>query len=184
MEPQTPVQNEACTQVGSLRVAILGLAMFGFMLLWSNMRGDLPNCDVRLGSRSRIHPEGARHALFTVWRRTQIRYQPTIERLAMNIDRFQDSLVEFRQRIELRRTARRQHRSLTVDAIKAMKQIDFNRWQRVSGELFDDAERQMHQMTLNSMQNLIENTYDQVQMMRIELPRISADIQRDDRTTK
>lgn len=171
-------------QSGSLRVAILGVAIFGFMFLWSNMQGDLPAPEVTLAAKPRLHPDAARHALFTFWRRTQIRYQPTVERLSLNLNRLNNELVEFGRRIKLRRTARKNHRSVAVTAIRSLQRIDSGRMYLRLVELIGHSERNLQETVLASVRDLIDGTVHRMHSLRIELPRISAGLSDDDRTTK
>lgn len=185
MDATIPARNGSATPNGSLRIALLGLAMFGFMALWSNMRGDLPVPEVTLSkAASRIHPTAAREACHTVWRRTCIRYQPLCAELAIQIQYVRREIVDFHARVELRRLlTRRPHRSLNLYAVRALSRVDLQMAKSEIVRLVDRAEQQLRTAAADSFHAILNESADRIQSLRLNLPRISRE-DRNDTTTR
>ncbi len=169
MDSQAPAQNATCSQGGSLRVAILLMAMFGFMTLWSNMRDDLSDCEISLSARLNMKPEEARSKLFVLSRVLRAEYRPIAAAISSNLGKVNDYLAEVRQRVKLRRTAQKTHKSIALAAVRALHRVDSKQLQTVAMNLVNDFEKRMRHMAVESMQKLINETGYRVELIRMEL---------------
>ena len=166
MEAQPIPETGAPPHAGPLRIAVLVLAMLGYMTLWTAMRGDMAEPEVTLSRRHTVHPEVAKQACFTVWRRIQVRYEPDLRRLTNTLRRVDTYWTAVRQRAEQRKIARKHPRSLTILMLKRVDPLRIRFELRRITSRFDHAARQMLHVWR-------EDLLQEVRGMWREMPRIT-----------